>query len=341
MPFIYDPVFAVDVIKSYPGFTRKGPIGPVLSELGTVKNAYLPVKVDVPFGDDAAVLEVGPPDKREGYCSMWVTLLAADGMMGHLVETDPYFAGYASVLVNVNDIAAMGGLPVALVDVVASGDEEQMEKMVHGMRDGSRKFGIPVVGGHTHPDGVNSLSVAVYGIAHRGAVIDSFHANPGMRVVMAMDINGKITPGIPYSWDTTTMKTAEDVQAQIKVMYELANAGLVKAAKDLSNPGCIGTLAMLCETSCVGAIVNLDMLPRPDKSLVEPYQWLTVYQGFGFVLAVEERDVDAVIEAFGRVEVEAADVGMFIDEGKVHVMGGGKQETLIDIDKEGVTRKYC
>ena len=38
-----------------------------------------------------------------------------------LVEEDPWFAGWSGVLVNLSDIAAMGGRPLALVNSVWSG----------------------------------------------------------------------------------------------------------------------------------------------------------------------------------------------------------------------------
>ena len=53
----------------------------------------------VDFGDDAAVLDAGTDD---------VVLFAADGIWGRLLEASPWWAGYSSVLVNVNDISAMG-----------------------------------------------------------------------------------------------------------------------------------------------------------------------------------------------------------------------------------------
>ena len=35
------------------------------------------------------------------------------------MNVNPYWAGYCSVLVNVNDIAAMGGKPLAMVNIMS------------------------------------------------------------------------------------------------------------------------------------------------------------------------------------------------------------------------------
>jgi selenophosphate synthetase-related protein len=51
------------------------------------------------LGDDAAVL---PAQSGQ-------LLLACEGMNPELVEEDPWFAGWSGVLVNLSDIAAMGG----------------------------------------------------------------------------------------------------------------------------------------------------------------------------------------------------------------------------------------
>ena len=51
-------------------------------------------------------------------------LLAADGIMPQLLINEPYAAGKAAVMVSVNDIYSMGGRPIAMVNVLAYGNEE-------------------------------------------------------------------------------------------------------------------------------------------------------------------------------------------------------------------------
>jgi selenophosphate synthetase-related protein len=62
------------------------------------------------LGDDCAAIQDGDD---------WL-LLAAEGMLPSFVAEDPWFAGYSAVMVNLSDIAAMGGRPLALVDVLWS-----------------------------------------------------------------------------------------------------------------------------------------------------------------------------------------------------------------------------
>ena len=145
---------------------RKGPIAEVYDKLilHGVSGPQLPS-----YGDDAAVI----PFKDE------YLLLAADGMMTRLLQNEPYAAGKASVMVTVNDIYSMGGRPLAMVNVLAGGDDAHRSKIIDGIRKGCEKLNVPMVGGHLHPDGETpALSVAILGRAKR--LLRSHLADPGM-----------------------------------------------------------------------------------------------------------------------------------------------------------------
>ena len=108
------------------------------------------------LGDDAALL----PAQRGGL------LLACEGMHPDLVDEDPWFAGWSAVLVNLSDIAAMGGRPLALVNSIWSVGEQAAAPLLEGMRFACDKFSIPMVGGHTNTHSpYTALSVAVLGVA--------------------------------------------------------------------------------------------------------------------------------------------------------------------------------
>ena len=151
----------VKSLQSFKGVSRKNSIEKVTKTLGDVYNITGDVLLD--FGDDASAIDIG--DNQ-------VVLLAADGIWGDLMNVDPYWAGYCAVLVNVNDIAAMGGKPIAMVNIMAVDNEEIYEEILSGIVDGCRKFNVPMVGGHLHPDAeYNSLDVAIAGIASKDSLI--------------------------------------------------------------------------------------------------------------------------------------------------------------------------
>ena len=165
-------------IRNYPGLTRKQPIREVFEKL-ILDQSFGPQLPN--YGDDAAVIPW-----KEDYL-----LLAADGIMPQLLINEPYAAGKAAVMVSVNDIYSMGGRPIAMVNVLAYGDQNRRSEVVEGIRKGCQKLRVPMVGGHLHPDApasAPSLSVAILGSAKK--VLRSHLAEEGDDLVLAVDLQG-------------------------------------------------------------------------------------------------------------------------------------------------------
>ena len=308
----------VKSLQSFKGVSRKNSIEKVTKTLGDVYNITGDVLLD--FGDDASAIDIG--DNQ-------VVLLAADGIWGDLMNVDPYWAGYCAVLVNVNDIAAMGGKPIAMVNIMAVDNEEIYEEILSGIVDGCRKFNVPMVGGHLHPDAeYNSLDVAIAGIASKDSLITSSGAKVGDKVLVAIDTDGRQYPGIPLNWDTTYEKDAKLVQDQIKIMQKIAEEHLPSAGKDISNPGTLGTLEMLLESSGVGASVELEKIPRNEN--VDWDMWLRAYPGAAFVMTAPEENAQAIIDALSPYSFEVAVIGEVIEEKKLYLSSGDEKLVLFD-----------
>ncbi len=315
-------------VREYPGVTRKRAIGDIIKSL----------RIDVPdvdvvasFGEDAALIR----NDDEGL------LLAADGIWSKLMEADPYWAGYCSVLVNIHDIAAMGGKPLAMVDVLSISNVAICRDVSRGMVDASRQFGVPIVGGHLHPDTPYSvIDVAILGIVKLDNTIFSHTAQTGDRVVAAIDLDGRVHPSCILNWDSVTMKSAEQVRSQIAVLQDLGRDHLVSAGKDISNPGVIGTLGMLLEVSEKGAVLDLDAIPRPDLDAVGITfeHWVRMYPGMGFVMTVPEKDVAEVCRRFEAAGMTAADIGVVDDSRMLKVRRNGELSSVFDLEKEGIMR---
>ncbi len=252
------------------------------------------------------------------------------------MRANPYFAGYYAVLVNINDIAAMGGIPLAMVDVVSMKDEKVCGQVMRGMEVAVRKFGVPIVGGHTHPDcAYNAIDVAILGTAPRKTVIYSHTAQAGDDIIFAMDLEGFFPEGLPYAWDTTSRKDEDIVREQIMVMNKMGSLGIITAGKDMSNPGCIGTLGMLLETSGKGGEIDLDKIPRPkDQDFL---QWLKSYQGCGFVVTCSSKHSSKIIEMFSDVQVTASVVGKVNEGSRLVIRQNGEKATLFDFKSDVLT----
>lgn len=312
------------VVREYEGVRRKHAIGDMVKAL----------RIEAPhvlasFGEDAAVIE------HHGEA----LLLAADGIWSKLMEADPYWAGFCSVLVNIHDIAAMGGHPVAMVDIFSIANTSIRDQVVKGMHDASELFGVPIVGGHLHPDAPYSvIDVSILGCARLDSLIYSHTAQEGDSVVMAIDLTGRVHPSCMLNWDSVTMKSATEVRAQIALMKQIGRRHLVTAGKDISNPGIIGTLGMLLEVSGKGAEIDLGKIPKPDLAAnnMTFEQWVKMYPGMGFILTAKKENVPELVKIFGEVGMTAKEIGTVDATKELRIRYDGKETQVFDFIKNGI-----
>ncbi|HVP94120.1 MAG TPA: methanogenesis marker 2 protein [Methanoregulaceae archaeon] len=311
-------------VREYEGVKRKHAIGEMVKA----------IRIDSPeviasFGEDAAVIRHGDE----------ALLLAADGIWSKLMEADPYWAGYCSVLVNIHDIAAMGGKPVAMVDVFSIASDSIMKQVIKGMHDASLQFGVPIVGGHLHPDTPYSvIDVAILGTADVDGIIYSHTARAGDKVIAAIDLSGRVHPSCILNWDSVTMKSPEYVRAQIRLLGELGKTHLVTAGKDISNPGIIGTLGMLLEVSNKGASIDLDAIPRPDlkKNSIGFDLWVRMYPGMGFILTADEHNAAEVCSRFEMVGITARVIGTVDNSHDLRITYKNESTLVFDFAENGI-----
>lgn len=255
------------------------------------------------------------------------------------MEADPYWAGYCSVLVNIHDIAAMGGHPIAMVDIFSIAKTTVQEQVVKGMHDASAQFGVPIVGGHLHPDAPYSvIDVSILGSARLDSIIYSHTAQEGDSVVAAIDITGRVHPSCALNWDSVTMKSAAEVRAQISLMEHIGSKHLVTAGKDISNPGIIGTLGMLLEVSGKGAEIDLGLIPKPNLSInnLTFEQWVRMYPGMGFILTANKAHVQELIRLFASVGMTAHEIGTVNATRELRIRYEGKDTQVFDFIDNGI-----
>src|SRR5271169_4497761 len=226
-------------LRASRGLAAKQDIAAIAGRLGLSGGSAVPV------GDDCAAIPDG-----DGYL-----LLAIEGFMNEFVADDPWFAGWCGIMVNVSDVAAMGGRPIAVVDAVWAASDADSEPVLAGLLAASRAFGVPVVGGHTNTrTDRGQLSVAILGRARR--LLTSFDAMPGDRLVAAIDLRGRYRE--PFSnWEAATDAPPARLRGDLEVLPVIAEAGLSRAAKDISQGGIIGTATMLAECSDVGIAIDV------------------------------------------------------------------------------------
>ena len=295
-------------LRASRGFDGKRDIAAAVLALGLEISA-------VPVGDDCAAIPDG-----DGY-----TLFAIEGFVDAFVEAEPWFAGYCGVMVNLSDVAAMGGRPVAVVDALWAEDDASAGPVFQGLKEAAARYGVPVVGGHTNTRAARGgLAVAVLGRAK--SLITSFDAAPGDDLVMAIDLRGAYRSETSTNWNASTEAPADRLRADLAILPEIAECGLCQAGKDISMAGAIGTAAMLLECSGVGGRIDPARVPRPEG--VDLLRWLSSFPSFGFVLSVRPDRTAAVLGRFTARGIAAAKVGA-VEAGSVLRLADGEQSATV------------
>lgn len=277
------------ILAAAPGFAGKGDIAPVMQALGL--GAGSPVAV----GDDCAAIPDG-----DGWA-----LLACEGMLARFVADSPWFAGWSAVMVNLSDVAAMGGRPVAVVNALWAQGADLAAPVLAGMAAACAAYGVPMVGGHSNLRAdAGQLAVAVLGRAR--ALLTSFDARPGDALVAAIDLRGAWHEPWPF-WDAATAAPPDRLRGDLALMPQIAEARLATVAKDISQGGLVGTAAMLCEASGVGVRLELDAIPCPPG--VDTARWLQAFPSFGYLLGTAPGRVEDLCARFAGRGIAAARIG--------------------------------
>lgn len=310
-------------LRSHPALRAKAQISLVSEVLGGGSWVWGP-------GDDGAV--VAMDGDRGGAGSVPGQVIACgEALLPAFVAADPYGAGIAAVLTNVNDLAAMGATPKGIVDTVVASVDVARE-VLRGLKDGCAMYDVPLVGGHlTVHDGPPSLSA--FGIGHAGAVLSSTRVAVGQSLVVACCTTGTMRRDFPFfrSFDERGHRLVGDV----RLLADLARSGACVAAKDVSMAGLVGSLAMLLEWSRLGVTLDLDALPRPaDVPLAD---WLTCFPAYSFLLCTPAGREAECLDAFRDRGLDAAVVGDVDDSGELALRSGTSRSTVLDLAVTGVT----
>jgi AIR synthase-related protein len=203
---------------------------------------------------------------------------ACDAILPSMVERDPEWAGWCGVLVNVNDLSAMGATPLGLLDAVAGRDASFIARVLAGLRSASAAWEVPVLGGHTQLGVLAALGVTALGRTDRP--VPAGGGRPGHAVRLTADLGGGWRRGhTGRQWDSTTGRTTAELQLIGSVVARTAPA----AAKDVSMAGLVGTLGMLAEASGCGAVLDVAAVPRPATATVG--DWFACFPGSAFLTA--------------------------------------------------------
>jgi uncharacterized protein len=246
-------------------------------------------------GDDAALVP-----HEDGFL-----VICGEAMSPPFVKADPFGAGAAAVVTNVSDVRAMGGRPLAIVDMLVSPDHDHATRVLDGIAWASDKLGVPVVGGHLTIGHEPALSASCTGFAR--TPLRASGAKPGDALVAAFALDGRWMSETQPFWTSLHDRDPQRLRTDGDALVEVAERGLAHAARDVSMPGIAGSLLQMIEGAGCGANLVLEAIPRPAGAPLE--RWLLTFPSFGFLLATEQPE--ATCEAFARRGLAAAVCGSF------------------------------
>lgn len=292
-----------------PDITGKLPISFSCSQLGLSKKSF-----GFP-GDDAAAIPDG---------NSW-KLIAMEGFMNEFVESEPWFAGWCSVMVNLSDIIAMGGRGLAMTNAIWAPDKVYAEKILGGMREASETYNIPIVGGHTNLK-TDRPQLAATILGRADVLITSFDAAPGQALVVISDQRGSYV-GESKNFASFIGVNPKRLQKDNEILPALAEKKLISSGKDISQGGIIGTSIMLAESSGVGIEIDPLALKCPDDNLEK---WMTAFPSFGFLLSVNEENLSEVLSAFQNRSIDARRVGRITEGTTVNLVENDNRHLVWD-----------
>lgn len=159
-----------------------------LGEFGLIdrirKMTSVPDPSWVGIGDDCAVIPLSPETGGAPASDLLVsTDMLVEGTHFLMEDISPRQLGWKSAAVNISDIAAMGGKPIATFLSLAlpkTLPEQWMQEFMEGYNGISEKFGAALLGGDTtcSPDRI-CINVAVLGTCPRGKAKLRSAARPG------------------------------------------------------------------------------------------------------------------------------------------------------------------
>jgi selenophosphate synthetase-related protein len=274
-------------------------------------------------GDDAALVP-----RRGEYL-----VVCGEAISPPFLEADPFGAGTAAVVTNVSDVRAMGGRPLALVDMLVSPDEQHAETVLDGIAWASDLLGVPVVGGHLTIGHPPALSASCTGVATRP--LRGSAARPGDTLLAAFALDGRYMSDTRPFFSALHDRPAHLLRDDGEALVEVAEQGLCHAARDVSMPGIAGSLLQMIEGAGCGARLDLDRLPRPADAPLE--RWLLTFPSFGFLLAARPEHVEAATAVFTRRGLACTACGSFDDTRVLRLAAGGAEAPAWDLARSPLT----
>jgi len=227
--------------------------------------------------------------------------------------------------VNLSDIAAMGGRPVAAVVSVGlprHGGAHLAEELYNGMRELADEFATAIVGGDTNSwDGGLVVSVALLGDAGPQGPILRSGAKSGDWLFVTGALGGSI------------LGKHLDFTPRIREALQLQEHASIHAMLDISD-GLAADVNHICEESNCGAVLVAERIPIAAAALQLRGSRMPIEHALGdgedfeLVFAVAPEDGRKLLEKQPVAGITLAWIGECITEPGLHLETNGQRRSL-------------
>lgn len=270
-------------------------------------------------GDDCAVLAPGQ--------GSWLvtTDMLLEGSHFRLKEAGPRRVGRKAMAVNLSDIAAMAGRPVAAVVSVGlprHGAGDIAEELYRGLREVADEFETAIVGGDTNTwEGGLAISVTVLGQATPPGPVRRRGAKPGDWLMVTGPLGGSI------------LGRHLDVRPRVREALQLQQAVSLHAMIDISD-GLAADVHHICEESSCGAVLRGEAVPiHADGAKIcdgrSPLEHaLSDGEDFELAFAVSAEDGSKLLRAQPIPGITLVHIGAFAKDVGLWIEKNGQRRNL-------------
>lgn len=269
------------------------------------------------IGDDCAVIP-----QTSGMDSLVSTDMLVEGTHFLTDSISAYQLGWKSAAVNISDIAAMGGKPVATFLSFAlrkNLPDGWIEDFMRGYADISAQFGVALLGGDTtsSPDRL-CINVTVLGSCQSGKALKRSGARIGDLVCVTGNLGDSaaglriVLDGLEHDSAGSQYLLARHLMPTPRVSegLSLASCPGVHAMMDISD-GIASDLRHIMEESGVGAEVDMNSLPLSAELMAFCNQYGLNYQELA-VSGGEDYELLFTMDPATRTDVPHTVIGRIV-----------------------------
>ena len=244
--------------------------------------------------------------------------------------------GIDCVAMCVNDILCHGAKPLFFLDYIACGklEAEVAADLVKGVSDGCVMSGCALVGGETaempgfYKEGEYDIAGFAVGIVDKDKIINGKNIKPGDKLI------GIASSGVHSNGFSLVRKLYTDLNEEfngeevwktlitptkiyVKPILNLIEKFEIKGMSHITGGGFIENVPRMFNGSELTAEIRKDSYPLPaifedmiNKGVSRDHMYNTFNMGIGFVLCVDEKDVDSVIKELIELGEKAYEIGI-------------------------------